>query len=452
MGKHMKTIEALAEDINTIARKYVEVTIATLKKYWNAMPFKTILDNQFWSDVIAEVESHEIFTLATRTATIVEVKVKTLAKKLMEIVVKFIKTKGAIIEQELNSLKLEALKQVTTLKTQGRRLYRRSVEQADVIVARATARYNAMVADVEAQYATLLSDVTAQYKNIIAQVMMKYKMLVETSQKIYETATIEQIVTYVAKQSTKMTAEFKVLQAKYIADVKAFIEEYRIIISKLNVKDQAKIVMKKVQDLADAYIKLMDPYYQDFQKFLKNYQAVVMAKYEQLTNKMMAQYEKPDSDDFDIHFGKDDDYYGDDESYTEMIDNYDYEEKEEDSVLKVLKDEEKVVKMDIEIKPKPPSAEDELLLDTAQILIMVGSAFISFGVVMLAFFLCRQRLESSRKEKAMPYTIPARSISASTSPIVKNYQRVPTTTQQLLASPAHIEMYREEKAASPLLP
>merc|ERR1712110_123078 len=161
----------------------------------------------------------------------------------------------------------------------------------------------------------------------------------------------------------------------------------------------------------------------------------------------------PDSDDFDIHFGKDDDYYGDDESYTEMIDNYDYEEKEEDSVLKVLKDEEKIVEMDIEIKPKPPSAEDELLLDTAQILIMVGSDFISFGVVMLAFFLCRQRLESQRKEKAMPYTIPAsRSIAASTSPIVKNYQRVPTSTQQLLASPAHIEMYREEKAGSPLLP
>ena len=160
----------------------------------------------------------------------------------------------------------------------------------------------------------------------------------------------------------------------------------------------------------------------------------------------------PDSDHFDIHFGKDDDYYGDDESYTEMIDNYDYEEKEEDSVLKVLKDEEKVVEMDIEIKPKPPSAEDELLLDTAQILIMVGSAFISFGVVMLAFFLCRQRLESSRKEKAMPYTIPARSISASTSPIVKNYQRVPTTTQQLLNSPAHIEMNREKKTPSPLLP
>jgi len=160
----------------------------------------------------------------------------------------------------------------------------------------------------------------------------------------------------------------------------------------------------------------------------------------------------PDSDDFDIHFGKDDDYYGDDESYTEMIDSYDYEEREDDSVLKVLKDEEKVVEMDIEIKPKPPSTEDELLLDTAQILIMVGSAFISFGVVMLAFFLCRQRLESSRKEKAMPYTIPARSVTASTSPIVKNYQRVPTSTQQLLASPPHIEMYREEKAASPLLP
>merc|ERR1719239_1680959 len=53
----------------------------------------------------------------------------------------------------------------------------------------------------------------------------------------------------------------------------------------------------------------------------------------------------PDSDDFDIHFGKDDDYYGDDESYTEMIDNYDYEEREDDSVLKVLKDDESYTEM-----------------------------------------------------------------------------------------------------------
>ena len=152
----------------------------------------------------------------------------------------------------------------------------------------------------------------------------------------------------------------------------------------------------------------------------------------------------PDSDDFDITFGTEDDYY--DETYSKILDDYVYGDSEEDSVLKVTKDEEKIV--DIEIKPKPPSTEDELLLDTAQILIMIGSAFISFGVVMLAFFLCRRKMED-KKEKAMPYTIPAR---PSTSPIVKDYQRVPTTTQQYLAGPAHIQMYGEVgKAGAPLL-
>ena len=147
----------------------------------------------------------------------------------------------------------------------------------------------------------------------------------------------------------------------------------------------------------------------------------------------------PDSDKFDFHFGKEDDYYEEDDVYNEILDDYVYGDKEEDSVLKVTKDEDSMV--DIEIKPRPASGEDELLLDTAQILIMVGSAFISFGVVMLAFFICRQRMESSAKEKAMPYTIPASRVTSS--PIVKNYQRVPTTTQEFLAGPGHIEMYRD---------
>merc|ERR1719447_286667 len=117
-------------------------------------------------------------------------------------------------------------------------------------------------------------------------------MLVQTSQKIYETATIGQIVAYVEKQATKMTTEFNVLQAKYIADVKAFIEEYRVRISQMGVKDQMEIIAKKVQAFANAYIAMMDPYYQDFQAFLKNYETMLVAKYEQLTNKMMSQYKK----------------------------------------------------------------------------------------------------------------------------------------------------------------
>merc|ERR1712168_1189147 len=131
-----------------------------------------------------------------------------------------------------------------------------------------------------------------QYKTIVEQIVMKYKMLVQTSQKIYETATIGQIVAYVEKQTTKMTTEFNVLQAKYIADVKAFIEEYRVRISQLSVEDQMEIIAKKVQAFAEAYIAMMDPYYQDFQKFITNYKTIVLAKYEQLTNKMMQRFEK----------------------------------------------------------------------------------------------------------------------------------------------------------------
>lgn len=170
--------------------------------------------------------------------------------------------------------------------------------------------------------------------------------------------------------------------------------------------------------------------------------------------------DKDDTDNFDFHFGKEDDYYDEDE-YNEILDTFDdymYGDKIQDSVLKVTMDE--ILKLekeqDIEIKPKPPGLEDDILLagllDTSQILIMIGSAFISFGVVMLAFFLCHQRLGQTTKEKAMPYTIPAKlsSIPISSSPIVKDYQRVPTTTQEYLAAP-HIEMYRGDEKSTPLL-
>jgi hypothetical protein len=166
----------------------------------------------------------------------------------------------------------------------------------------------------------------------------------------------------------------------------------------------------------------------------------------------------PDSyynNDLDIHFGKEDDYYDEDE-YNEILETFDdymYErDRTEDSVLKVTNDEIVIIerKQDIEIKPKPPGLEDDILLDTSQVLIMIGSAFISFGVVMLVFFLCHQRLGKKTEKKAMPYTIPTKLSSPTSSPIVKDYQRVPTTTQEFLAAP-HIEMYRGEEKTAPLL-
>ena len=156
----------------------------------------------------------------------------------------------------------------------------------------------------------------------------------------------------------------------------------------------------------------------------------------------------PDDDDneesensYDIHFGRDydddlneyiyEDYY-DDNDLTLKVD-------EDDSVLKLAEDNF----ADIEIKPKP---EKEFGLETSQILIMVGSAFVSFGVAMLTFFLCKSSMEK-RREKLIAVNA-SKSKEHEPSPIVKNYQRVPTDTQEYLENQdTHIEMYRAEQEA-----
>merc|ERR1719466_203481 len=292
LEKNLKTLQSIVADTTVLARKYVEVTVATIKKYWNTLPFKAILDNEFWTEVITEIKSHEVYQLISKTLTIVEAKVQTLTKKLITIITKFISTKGAIIESELKALKTEALKQMSEMKTEGKRLYRRSVEEMDIVVSKARTTYSTLIADVEAKYEQLLTAITTQYKTIVAQTMMQYKLLVQTTQKVYETATIGEIVAYIEKQATKLNKDFDVLKAKYLKDVEDFVQEYKLIISKLNVKDQVNIIYKKVQALVEKYVKMMEPYYKDFQAFLKNYETMLVAKYEQLTNKMMSQYKK----------------------------------------------------------------------------------------------------------------------------------------------------------------
>jgi len=153
---------------------------------------------------------------------------------------------------------------------------------------------------------------------------------------------------------------------------------------------------------------------------------------------------------YDIHFDNFNSYYEDEDSdYADLMKNYnaDYEytevngDIERDSVLKIAKDSF----ADIEIKPKPPSMEDDIVLETSQILIMVGSAFVSFGVVMLAFFMCRQTLEN-KKQKSIPFILPDPRVGREPTPIVKDYQRVPTDTKEYLQcrEDTHIEMYRGE--------
>jgi len=139
--------------------------------------------------------------------------------------------------------------------------------------------------------------------------------------------------------------------------------------------------------------------------------------------------------------------YDEDYAYTELYDTQD------ESVLRI----EDVTINDIEIRPKPDSSDrDEVLLETSQIFIMVGSAFVSFAIFMLTFFLCRRMVaKKQEKKKHIPFiVVPDRKLVKESS-IVKDYQKVPTTTKQILQN-SRIDMYsgdpqQENPSAAPLV-
>ena len=67
---------------------------------------------------LLQVKSHELVQLLVQNMKVVEAKMQTLAKKLITIIRKFIATNGAIIENELKALQVEAVKQFSNLNTQ----------------------------------------------------------------------------------------------------------------------------------------------------------------------------------------------------------------------------------------------------------------------------------------------------------------------------------------------
>jgi hypothetical protein len=160
-------------------------------------------------------------------------------------------------------------------------------------------------------------------------------------------------------------------------------------------------------------------------------------------------------------------YYDDlyPEEYKDLIKNYDNGEKDEeynysdssdfdrDSVLKIDEKEGN----DIEIKPRPTSETEESVLETSQIFIMVGSAFVSFAIVMLTFFMCRRAMAKKRAKKSAAafasYIPDTRTVKESS--IVKDYQKVPTSTKELLQfQSTRIDMYRDGEppaASAPLV-
>jgi hypothetical protein len=139
-----------------------------------------------------------------------------------------------------------------------------------------------------------------------------------------------------------------------------------------------------------------------------------------------------------------------DYQYTDTNSDFD-----RDSVLKI--DEKKTTEdentNDIEIKPRPgTSGTEEASLETSQIFIMVGSACVSFAIVMLTFFLCRRAMAKKRAKKsqlaAFAYNVPGDG-GRKEANIVKDYQKVPTSTRELLQfQSTRIDMYGGEKGAA----
>merc|ERR1712241_1476494 len=152
---------------------------------------------------------------------------------------------------------------------------------------------------------------------------------------------------------------------------------------------------------------------------------------------------------FGIHFSKeiiDDD---DDDDVDYYLDDY----EEENLILNPDPASESVLKLvpQIEIKPKPSLTETEFAdLKTSHILIMIGSACVSFGVIMLTFFFCKKSMEQ-KQEKIQSVSVKKEKFEPS--PIVKDYQRVPTDTKEYLETrdreETHIEMYKESNQETP---
>ena len=87
--------------------------------------------------------------------------------------------------------------------------------------------------------------------------------------------------------------------------------------------------------------------------------------------------------------------------------------------------------------PKENSEVPSWNLQPSYIFLMLTSALITFAIVVLAFILCRKSMISRQhKTKSMPFVIS--SVNShnhhhqKSSPIVKNYQRVPTSTKELM--------------------
>lgn len=171
--------------------------------------------------------------------------------------------------------------------------------------------------------------------------------------------------------------------------------------------------------------------------------------------------EKTTTTSADIHFddskdNKDDEEDDDDILYEYYNEEYDSEEYnydddddeyvEEDDLEKIKipqQNEEDTVKVVVD-DPISPTESGSEFFKVSYIYIMLASGILSFSIVLLLFFLCRrsaQERREKRRQMVQPYFVTSMTNPRYTdpksmsSPIVKSYQRVPTSTKEFMAAP-----------------
>eukprot|EP00095_Tigriopus_kingsejongensis_P012720 maker-scaffold43_size480169-snap-gene-1.18 protein:Tk12720 transcript:maker-scaffold43_size480169-snap-gene-1.18-mRNA-1 annotation:"PREDICTED: uncharacterized protein LOC100574986 isoform X3" len=180
----------------------------------------------------------------------------------------------------------------------------------------------------------------------------------------------------------------------------------------------------------------------------------------------------------DIHFEEEDTSSGDSDLYEYYSEYYeeDYDDEDEeddeddedddDELYDEIDEEKEKVMVDptvVNYESSPPitSSEDSgtglPLLSTSYLYIMLATALISFALGLILFFVCRRSvLERRAKQKMVPFVLSAshhhgkNNLYHQPSPIVKNYQRVPTSTQEFLQSSTIVDM--KHTSEKPLLP
>jgi len=160
----------------------------------------------------------------------------------------------------------------------------------------------------------------------------------------------------------------------------------------------------------------------------------------------------------DFHFKEDHDT-DKNKNYDDLLYEYDneyYYEDNDDYLDQVEQDLESENQEVIVTKQAEQDLTGRFIFQPSYIFLMLTSALISFAIFILAFILCRRSAQRHQKKTHMvPFIVSPTDFTSSkhySSPIVKNYQRVPTSTKELMQHSSVVEMMQNQNQSErPLL-